>query len=95
MAKSGVSASYLSYVERGERFPSATVLRKIAQPLGFGDVEILTLAGFMSPQSEAEAHIGGLDPYVSSVLSQEPVETQRAAVAILSILENIAKRRSG
>ncbi|GAJ12099.1 unnamed protein product [marine sediment metagenome] len=92
-AKSDVSSSYLGRVERGERFPSATVLRKIAQPLGFGEAEVLALAGFMSPQSEteSEAQLVRLDPYVAGVLSQEPVEVQRTVVAILSILKSLAK----
>lgn len=33
--KSGVSSSHLGRIERGERFPSASILRKIAKPLGF------------------------------------------------------------
>jgi len=90
-AESDVSSSYLGRLERGERSPSARVLGKLARPLGFGEAEMLTMAGLMSPQSEAEATIGRLDPYVSSVLSQETVETQRAVVAILSILKSIAK----
>ena len=32
---SGVSSSHLGRIERGERFPSASILRKIAKPLGF------------------------------------------------------------
>ena len=32
---SGISSSHLGRVERGERFPSALILRKIAKPLGF------------------------------------------------------------
>ena len=90
-AKSDISSSYLGRVERGERFPSARVLGKLAKPLGFGEAEMLTMAGLMSPQSEAEATIGRLDPYVSSVLSQEPIEAQRTVVAILSILKSMAK----
>jgi hypothetical protein len=31
------------------------------------------------------------DPYVVRLLAQEPVEVQRAAIAILSVLKNIAK----
>ena len=42
-----VSQSYLGRIERGERFPSASVLRKIAQPLGFTEVELLTAAGYL------------------------------------------------
>jgi len=34
-AISGMSSSHLGRVERGERFPSALILRKIAKQLGF------------------------------------------------------------
>lgn len=53
--KSGVSPSYLARIENGKRFPSASILRKIAQPLGLGEVELLTLAGFLSPPPTTEA----------------------------------------
>ncbi len=94
---SGTSPSHLGRVERSERFPSARILRKLAKPLGFGENELFTLAGYLSPQpsatSEAQPSYGGgqLDPYVSRVLAQEPVETQRAVIGILSILKSIAK----
>jgi transcriptional regulator with XRE-family HTH domain len=94
---SSTSPSHLGRVERGERFPSARILRKIAEPLGFEENELFTLAGYLSPQpsaiSEAQPSYGGgqLDPYVSRVLAQEPVETQRAVIGILSILKSIAK----
>ena len=96
-AGSGVSSSHLGRIERGERFPSAYILRKIAQHLGFGEDELFTLAGYLSPQpsSVAEGHatyIGqGLDPYVARVLIQEPPEVQHAVVSILSILKSIAR----
>ena len=32
---SGVPSSHLGRIERGEKFPSAHILRKIAKPLGF------------------------------------------------------------
>jgi len=48
-AKSGVSASHLGRIERGERFPSAQILRKIAKPLGFEESELFTLANYLSP----------------------------------------------
>ncbi len=93
----GISPSHLGRIERGERFPSAHVLRKIAGPLGFDENELFTLAGYLSPQpptiAEAEVSYGGgrLDPYVSRVLAQEPVDVQRAVISILSILKSIAK----
>ncbi len=96
-AKSGVSSSHLGRIERGERFPSAHVLRKIARPLGFEEDELLTLAGYLSPQprriaEESPGYSGGrVDPYVARVLAQEPVDVQRAVIGILAILKSIAK----
>lgn len=45
---SGVSASFIGRIETGERFPSAHTLRKLAKPLGFGEVELFQLADFLS-----------------------------------------------
>jgi len=91
-AISGTSSSHLGRVERGERFPSALILRKIAKPLGFEESELFSLAGYLSPQPSREEYgLGRLDPYVSSILSQEPVEVQRTVIGILSILKSIAK----
>jgi len=91
-AKAGVSASHLGRIERGERFPSASILRKIARPLGFDEDELFMLAGYLSPGTPigAESH-EGLDPYVAKMLSREPIETQRAIIGILSILKSIAQ----
>ncbi len=96
-ANSGVSASHLGRIEQGERFPSARILRKIAKPLGFDEDELFMLAGLLSHRSpvifENAPLYGGrrLDPYVASVLPQEPVEVQRAVIGILSILKSLAK----
>ena len=92
-----VSASHLGRIERGERFPSAHILRKIAAPLGFEENELFTLAGYLSSDSPRTAErapaygSGQLDPYVARVLSQEPPEVQRAVIGILTILKSIAK----
>ena len=96
-AMSGTSSSHLGRIERGERFPSAAILRKLAKPLDFEEGELFSLAGYLSPPAagieEREAHYISvrLDPYVSKVLSQEPVEVQRTIIGILSILRSIAK----
>jgi len=93
-AKSGVSPSHLSRIEKGDRFPSAQVLRKIAKPLSFGVGELFTFAGYLrsQPLTTGDSFSGGqLDPYVATVLSQEPVETQHAVVAILGVLKSMAK----
>jgi len=96
-ARAGVSASHLGRIERGERFPSAHILRKIAEPLGFEENELFTLAGYLSSQSsmvaEKTASYSGsqLDPYVARVLSQEPLDVQRSVIGILTMLRSIAK----
>ena len=93
-AASGVSPSHLDRIEKGQRFPSASILRKIANPLGFADSELLTIAGLLSsqPSSTVESSSGGrLDLYVAAVLSQEPPEVQRTVLTITSILKSMAK----
>ena len=98
---SGLSSSHLGRIEKGQRFPSASVLREIAKPLGFEESELFSLAGYLSPLSagieEGGADYRGrqLDPYVSKILSQEPVEVQRTVIGILSILKSIARAQEG
>jgi len=93
----GVSSSHLGRIEKDKRFPSAHILQKIAKPLGFEEDELFTLAGYLSRQpymvaeKPVEYNEKRLDPYVALMLSQEPVEVQRAAIAILSILKSLAK----
>ena len=96
-ASSGVSPSHLGRIERGEHFPSARVLSRIAEPLRFGEDEILALAGYMSPRLAVEQSVGSgnsirkLDPAVAGMLAQEPLEVQRAVIVILSVLKSIAR----
>ena len=97
-AASNVSSSHLGRIERGERFPSARILRRIAKPLGFDEDELFTLAGFLSPQSPGVAEENSssyasrqLDPYVAKVLAEEPVEIQRAVIGILSLLKSVSR----
>ncbi|MGD0795856.1 MAG: helix-turn-helix transcriptional regulator [Dehalococcoidales bacterium] len=97
-AASKVSSSHLGRIERGERFPSARILRKIAGPLGFDEDELFTLAGFLSPHNpdgveEAAARYTShqLDPYVARILGEEPPEAQRAVIGILSLLKSVAR----
>ena len=96
-AKSGVSSSHLGRIERGERFPSAHILRRVASPLEFEEDELLTLAGYLSPRpasiaEESPGYSGGrLDPYVARVLAREPVDVQYAVIGIVTFLKSIAK----
>jgi len=94
--RSGVSASHLGRIERGERFPSARILRKLARPLGFEEDELFTLAGYLSTRlpdatpATADYKENRLDPYVAQMLGQEPPEIQRAVLVILTIVKSIA-----
>jgi len=91
---SGVSASELGRIERGERFPSVTILRKIAEPLGFGEGELFIFAGYLSPQTSGTVESSSsrrLDSYVATVSGQKPLEVQRTVLAILSILKSMTK----
>ena len=96
--KSGISASHLGRIERGERFPSGRILRRLAKPLGFEENELFSLAGYLSPKTaaavaeEGSAYAGArrLDPYVARMLAQEPVDVQRAVIGILSIMKSIS-----
>ncbi len=96
-AASGVSTSHLGRIERGERLPSAYILRKIAKPLAFDERELFTLAGFLFPvptedtEEKSSVTFPRLDPYVASVLAREPAVVQRAAIGILSILRSLAR----
>jgi transcriptional regulator with XRE-family HTH domain len=95
---SGVSSSHLGRIERGERFPSARILRKIAKPLGFNEDELFTLAGFLTPQASGVAEDSQtayksrhLDPYVARMLGEESIEVQRAVIGILSLLKSVSR----
>jgi transcriptional regulator with XRE-family HTH domain len=97
-SNSGVSQSHIGRIERGERYPSARVLRKMAKPLGFEPEELFMLAGFLSNSSIVQNnsasnnnHKLALDPFVSNMLSREPVEVQRSVISILSLLKIIAR----
>lgn len=93
--KSGVSQSHIGRIERGERFPSAQVLRRIAKPLGFRPEELFELAGFLSANSNGDgppaSGKGTIDPLVANILAGEPVELQRAAMDIFNLLKIVAK----
>lgn len=95
-AASGVSISHLGRIENGERFPSATILQKIATPLGYEENELFILAGYLSQRPEAVSATKALysgrsvDPDVLKALAREPVEVQRTLIGILNMLKNTA-----
>jgi len=103
-AKSGVSISHLGRIERGERLPSASVLRRLARPLGLSEVELFSFVGYLSPQTSGTVEGGGqygmqnvgrLDPYVATMLASEPLAMQRTLIGILAIMREIAEAKKG
>jgi transcriptional regulator with XRE-family HTH domain len=97
-SNSGVSQSHIGRIERGERFPSAHVLRRIAKPLGFKEEDLFMLAGFLSSSSSEQEnsasniyHALAIDPFVANILAREPAEVQRAVIGIFSLLKSIAR----
>lgn len=95
--RSGVSSSHLGRIERGERFPSARILKRVAGPLRFEENEIFALAGYLSSQLSTGANniLGNnnrqLDPIVAGMLAQETIEVQRAVIVVLTILKSITR----
>lgn len=72
---SGVSPSYLSRVERGERNPPhPAVLKKMALPLALSEFEILALAGYLSPESTAARLPGHWQDMVADPVLDETVQ---------------------
>lgn len=90
---SHVSSSHIGRIERGERYPSARTLRRLAAPLRIDEAELMSLAGYLSRDKPnlLENTSTQLDPYVSMILSQETVATQRLTVSVLMLLKGLAK----
>ena len=67
-SEAAISPSYLARIEKGERFPSGFYLRRLAAPLGFRELELFKLAGFISEDAVERIekvkcpHCGGLNP---------------------------------
>lgn len=74
-AKSGVSPTHLSRIEKAQRYPSTNVLRKIAQPLGLEEKELFNLAGYLpseqpiSPDKERHKLQAELDILLNRVIA--------------------------
>ncbi|KKM22401.1 hypothetical protein LCGC14_1625730 [marine sediment metagenome] len=66
---SGFHTSYLGRIERAERRPSAPVLRQIAEPLGFTDVELFKMAGYLS-DDRTDDRIGKLKDSLKGEIRQ-------------------------
>jgi len=75
--ESGVSITFLARIERGERSPSATTLRKIAKLLGFTETELFKMAGFLSRDDS--------DQYIARVKSEIKTELAQLSLKIDSL----------
>ena len=97
--KVGVSHSLIGRIERGERFPSARTLRKLANVLDISEVELFIHADFLSqPVSsissraiDEDMQTMKLDRKVLFELSRESLKTQRTVLAILKMLKSLAE----
>jgi len=72
----GVSTGHLSRIEKGQRNPSARVLHKLAESLGFSESELFVLAGYMGDQysTKSSSSSGRLQPFVPRILSKESIK---------------------
>lgn len=52
--KIGLSSSEIARIETGKRLPSAKSLRTLAEPLGFSELELFKIAGFLSRDASDE-----------------------------------------
>ncbi len=66
-ALAGVSASHIGRSEKGERFPSVQILRKLAGPLGVTETELLKIAGFL-PRDQTDDRVQRLKQEIKSLL---------------------------
>ena len=55
--KSGGSISHLSRIEKAERYPSANILRKLAEPLNLDKRELFNIAGYMPVEQSKETDL--------------------------------------
>lgn len=86
---SGVSPSHLARTERGERYPSSSILSKIAGPLGYGEKEILFMAGYLHDGRGTEAITSKIDPYVAAIIAREPLNVQRLIPSMLVLIHSV------
>lgn len=75
---SGLHSSHIARIERGERFPTGRTLKKLAKPLGFSEIELFKLAGFLS--SDKTSHV------------PLPMLTAREVAVLLNVHINTVRR---
>jgi transcriptional regulator with XRE-family HTH domain len=79
--KSGVCVSHIARVEKGERFPSALVLRRLAKPLGLSEGQLLATAGYLTNPAGAY-NTGDIRPRTPQEVLEELRAVQPIAIPI-------------
>lgn len=80
-ALSGVHSSHIARIERGERFPSAKILMKLAKPLNFAEIELLVWAGYVP------AH--GFEEYRQHLRDELKGEVKKSMLSLEAKIDNI------
>lgn len=83
-AQSGVSNPYLSQIERGEKEPSARILRAVAAPLDVDEQHLLVLAGV----------IGGRTGSTEAAITNDPELTHNQRTALLEVYKAFVARHN-
>lgn len=79
--RSGVCVSHISRVEKGERFPSALVLRRLAKPLGLSEGQLLATGGYLTNPAGAY-NTGDIRPRTPQEVLDELRAVQPIAIPI-------------
>ena len=79
--RSGVCVSHIARVEKGERFPSALVLRRLAKPLGIAEGQLLATAGYLTNPAGAY-NTGDIQPRTPQDVLDELRAVQPIAIPI-------------
>ena len=84
----GAHQSYLGRIERGQRVPSAAILRRLAEPLGFTEVELLKMAGYLD-RDEADEQVDRVKREVNALLIGVKAEVDTALSDIQRRVANL------
>ncbi len=86
--KANLSVVYVGEVERGQKYPSATVLEKLAEALGIGVADLLEL---MAEEIRAEREPEITTSAIGFALSDQPGQPRRVVVKrIVNMLDEHA-----
>lgn len=99
----GVSESHMGRIENGERYPSAEILSKLAKPLGYQEIEIFRLAGYLTESPEgtppdklhkATKHTVG-KPMLVNLPAEGYVDSGEGGMAFYFVVKSLLKQKTG